>query len=264
MVQRSTVAVALVAVVVLLAGCSAVLDDGNGTGNGSVTDGEAPSDPSEFDYADGYGPDGVTDPQAAVESHNSGLIGSGSYTGTYRSDVETDDQSVQLNVTSRVDFDAEQGYQRSEVVTQGSTSTVEVYRGSDMRYRRSQARNQSRTRSSELAFAAEDLTTVEPVRPLLTNVSGYDASIEERNGRTLVVYETSGGGDIDSFYGINESAEVSSFSGQFAVDSDGIVRSASYELTYQVENEQRALQVEYAVSDVGETTVERPGWVDDA
>ena len=262
MTKRSTVAVTLVVALVLLSGCSAVLDGGNG--NGTATDDEGSGDAPEFEYPEGYGADGVSDGQAAVESHNSGLIESGSYSGMYSYDIDAGNDSRVVNVTNRVDFDAEEGYQQVDVETRRSAGSVDIYRTSDTRYRRSEFQNRTSVRSSERPFVAENFTALDPVRPLLTNVSGYDASVEEMNGETVVVYETSGDVSVDQFYGINDSSTISSFSGRFAVDSSGIVRSASYEMTYQVGDEERSLGVKYAISDVGGTSVERPGWVDDA
>ncbi|WP_254837629.1 DUF7537 family lipoprotein [Natronomonas marina] len=261
MVKRSTLAVSLVVVLTLLSGCSAVLDGG---GNGNATDGDGPSDPAGFEYADGYGPDGVTDGSVAVESHQSSLIDGGSFTGTYTYEVEANNETTAVNVESRVDFESEENYQRVDVDTPQSTSVVEVYRNSDTRYRRSEFNNQSSVQSQDRTFVAENVTALDPVRPLLLNISAYDSSVVERNGTTVVVYEKTSSEGVDSFYGVQDSANISSFSGTMAVDSDGVVRSADYEMTYTVDGQQRTLSVEYSLSAVGDTSVERPAWVDEA
>lgn len=263
MVERSTLAVSLVVVLMLFSGCSAVLD-GGGNGNGNATDGGSPSDPAEFEYADGYGPDGVTDGSAAVESHQSALVARGNFTGTFTYDVEADNETTVVSVENRVDFESEEGYQRVDVETPQSTSVVETYSASDTRYRRSQFNNESSIQTQNRSFVAENATALDPIRPLLLNVSSYDSSVGERNGTTVVVYEKGSNEGVDSFYGIQDSANISSFSGTFAVDSEGVVRSADYEITYTVGGQQRTLSVEYSLSAFGETSVERPGWVDDA
>ena len=85
MVKRSTLAVSLVVVLVLLSGCSAVLDGSNGDGTGAGT--ETPDSAEEFDYADGFGPNGITDSQQALESYQSAVEARGSYASTHGFDV---------------------------------------------------------------------------------------------------------------------------------------------------------------------------------
>lgn len=266
MVRRSTVAVLLVVVLVLLSGCSAVLDgngNGNGSGNGNgATD--APDDPSSFDYADGYGPDGVTDGQAALESHRSSVIARGSYTGRYTYDIEDSDGSRLVDIDTRVDFEGEEGRQRADVDTPQATGKIDIYRDSETRYRKSVFNNQTSFSSSNQSFDPENLTSTEPIQPLLLNLSEYEASVEERNGVTVIVYERNGTEGVDSFLGINESADVTSFSATFAVDTDGVVRSANYQMTYTLNGSERGLAVEYSLSSFGETSVDRPAWVDQA
>ena len=105
MVKRSTLAVSLV-VLVLLSGCSALVgNDGSGNGNGAGT--ATPVDPAEFEYADGYGPDGVTDGEQALESYQSAVEAQGSYTGTYDYEVVTGEGETTVQVTNRVDFENE-------------------------------------------------------------------------------------------------------------------------------------------------------------
>ena len=113
MVKRSTLAVSLVVVLVLLSGCSAVLDGGSGDGNGAGT--EAPDSAEEFDYADGFGPNGITDGQQALESYQSAVEARGSYASTYGFDVRANDGNTSLDVENRVDVENQQGYQRVDI-----------------------------------------------------------------------------------------------------------------------------------------------------
>ena len=79
----------------------------------------------------------------------------------------------------------------------------------------------------------------------------------------MVVYETNETDGVKAF-DINESATITDFSATVAVDGDGVVRSASYEVSYEVDGDERELTVEYELSGFGETAVERPAWVEDA
>lgn len=267
MATRSAVAVSLVVVLVLLSGCSAILGDGNGMdGNGDgngVSDGNG-ADPAGFDYAEGYGPDGITDGQAAIDSHRSGVVERGSYTGTYTYDIEDSDGTRVVDVETRVDFENEEGRQLADVETPRSPASIDIYRDSETRYQKSEFNNQTSFSTQNQSFDPENLTSTEPVQPLLENLSQYDASVEERNGETLVVYRRNGTDGAASFIDINESAEVTSFSATFAVDTDGVVRSADYEISYVEDGSEVSLDVQYSLSAFGETSVDRPSWVDNA
>ena len=261
---RSALAVSLLLVCVLLAGCSALLDDGNGDGASVGGTADPTPDASTFDYADGFGPDGVVDGSAAVESHMSGLIAAGSYMTTFDYTVDTAEGTRVDDVEQRVDFDAVRGRQQVVSDRPNFNRTVEVYRTDDTLYSRSETENDTSFQRREQAFDAENLTALGPIRPLLLNISGYEASVGDRDGTAVVVYEKDSSEGVDSFYGIRDSVNITSFSGRFAVDADGVVRSASYELGYVVGGEERTLTVEYTVSAVGETSVSEPDWTDRA
>ena len=264
MVKRSTLAVSLVVVLVLLSGCSAVLDEGgNGNGNGAETD--APDSPEQFEYADGFGPDGVTDGQQAVESYQSAVEARGSYTSTYSYDVRASDGNSSVDVENRVDFESQQGYQRFDIDSPEYSGWMESYYEDDTRYRRSEIDGErSNVSVDEQNFTTAELTSTDPLRALLLNVSAYETSTEQRDGTTVAVYEASGTEGVDSFYNIDESADISAFSATFAVDSEGLVRSATYDITYTNEGEQETVTMEFELRDLGETSVERPEWVDEA
>jgi hypothetical protein len=266
MVGRSTVAVSLVVLVVLLSGCSAILGgNGNGNGVGDGNGGNGATDPSTFEYADGYGPDGVIDGEAAVESHQSGVVDRGSYTGSYTYEIATAEGTTLVDVENRVDFQGEEGFQRADVSYPNQEGVVDVYRDSETRYRRTAFNNQTSIQTANESFDPPNLTATDPIRPLLGNVSRYDAEIERRDGVEVVVYERTDAGGIDQFLDVNESATINSFNATLAVDGDGVVRSARYEVDFQrSDGEKRSLTVEYELSAFGETTVDRPAWVDSA
>jgi len=263
MVQRSTVAVSFVVFLVLLSGCSTLLDAGNGTDAGPDTDG--PTDPEAFDYPDGYGPEGVIDGEAAVRSHQSALIDRGSYTGTYSYRIEAQDGETFIDVEIRVDFQAEAGFQHADVSSPNRESVVQIYRDSDTRYQRSEVNNETTIGSSNQSFDPPSMTTTEPVRPLLENVSEYESSIGERDGDTVVVYRKTDAEGIDAILDTSNASNIYSFNATFAIDSDGVVRSASYEIDYQRDTGQnQRVNVEYELSAFNETTVDRPAWADEA
>lgn len=265
MVKRLTLAVSLVVVLFLLSGCSAVLDGGNGSGAGSGDATDAPDGPEGFEYADGFGPDGVTDGQQAIETHQSALKARGSYTGTYSYDGRASNGNTSVDVENRVDFESQQGYQRYDVDSPGYSGWGESYYEDDTQYRRSEINGErSGVSVEEQNFTTAELTSTNPIRALLLNVSAYETSVEQRDGTTVAVYEASGTEGVGSFYGVNESANVSAFSATFAVDSEGLVRSATYEITYTDKGEEQTVTMEFELTGLGETSVERPDWVDEA
>ena len=261
---RSALAVSVLLVCVLLAGCSALLGDGNGDGASVGGTADPTPDVSTFDYADGFGPEGIVDGSAAVESHRSGLIAAGSYATAFNYTLDTTEGMQVFDVEGQVDFDATRVRQQVVFDRPNANSTVEIYRTDDTLYRRSETQNDTSFQRQSLPFDAENRTALDPVRPLLSNISGYEASVGDRDGATVVVYEKDSSEGVDSFYGVRDSANITSFSGRFTVGADGVVRSASYELGYVVGGEERTLTVEYTVSAVGETSVSEPGWTDRA
>ncbi|MFQ3318105.1 MAG: hypothetical protein ACI8UR_001014 [Natronomonas sp.] len=262
MVSRSTLAVSFVVVLVLLSGCSSLV--GN-NGNG----GEGPTDPEEFDYAAGFSADGITDGQQALTSYNEGVQAAGNFTGEYEYVVTTSDGETEVGVSYQVDFDAEQALQQVDVESPSANATTESYYENGELYQRSSYNGEeSGVSVRDQAFPPEELTASEAIRPLLTNASSYNVSIEERNGESVVVYETTAIGNSAGFLGVSDLENVTNFEASFVVDSDGVIHSASYQLSYIADTdngtEERSVSMNFELSSVGDTTVERPDWPDEA
>lgn len=250
MASRSTLVASLV-VVVLLAGCSGFL-------------GGSPSNPDEFDHADGFSADGITDGQQAVESYEEAVRGQGNYTGTYRYNITAGENESAVELDYRVDFDDERGYQRFYAESDGSAGAREIYYADDQQYYQTTIDGEVyRSGVENQSFPAEDLTAVRAIEPLLTNASDYETSVDERDGTPVVVYEANDIGNASHLYTAEEADDVSDFRAQFAVDSEGIVHTAEYELSYTVDGEERSLVLTFELSELGETTVEQPDWTSD-
>lgn len=256
MVSRSTIAVSFVVVLVLFSGCSALLGGG-------------PSDPSEFDYAAGFSADGISDGQQALDSYKQSLQEEGDYTGEYGYVIVTNDGETDVNVTYRVDFEAKRAIQRAVVEAPSANGTTESYYEADQLYQRSSFQgSQSGVSVRQQAFSNANLTAAEAIRPLLLNASEYSTSLEERDGETMVRYETDSIEGADDILGVKNVINVTSFQASFLVDSDGIVHEATYDLSYFVDTDsgpqERSVSMTFELSAIGETTVERPSWADDA
>lgn len=250
MVTRSTLAVSLV-VVVLLAGCSGLVgDDGAG-------------DPEDFEYADGFSADGVTDGTAARESYATAVQSEDSYTAEYTLDNDTGEGQTVFEATYRADFEGELGYQRFDVDDDGDESVIELYYADGEIYFRIDPSNDDETSGvEEREFNADELTVTEPIRPLLTNETEYETRVDERHGTEVAVYEASDVGNASHLYG-EADADVTAFQAQFAVDSDGVIHTAEYELTVEADGETKTLTMTFELSDLGGTEVDRPAWVDE-
>lgn len=264
MVSRSTLTVVL-AVFVLLSGCSGLVGNGdNGTETGTPTD-ELPDDPSEFDYAAGFGAEGVTNGTTALETYNDAVQAQGSYTGQYGYVVEAGGNETDVDVEYRVDFEAEQAYQQLVVESPDVNATLETYYEDDKRYSLAEYQGeQGDVGVQNETFPPEQLTAAEVVQPLLLNASDYDASVERRNGQQVVVYQTTDIDDASGVLGVQDPDNVSNFEATLVVDSEGLIHSVNYEVDYVFDGEERSVTFEFELSNLGETSVERPDWADQA
>lgn len=250
MANRSAIAVVLV-VVVLLAGCSALVGDGAG----------GPDSPEEFEYADGYDADGVTNDSEAVRSYRHALTNRSSFTTVYDQNVTGQETNLTYEVRYEVDVDGEQAYHRVDAPS--LEFEREEYYGNDTKYTRLVRSGNEQTTSTDVAFTPGNFTGIDAVERMLSNDTDFETSLEERDGTPVVVYETEGAANAVTMFSLVEE-NVTSFRASFAVDSEGIVRTASYDLEYTSNSgEELTITLDFEVRDLDATTVDRPGWVDD-
>lgn len=263
MVSRATLTVVLAAFV-LLSGCSGLIGGGNGAPSGTPTD-ELPDDPEEFDYASGFGADGVTDGETALETYNDAVQAQGSYTGEYGYVVRTPNGTTDVDVEYRVDFESEQAYQKAVVESPEVNATLDTYYENDTRYSWAKYQGERGNVGVENeTFPPEQLTASEAIQPLLLNATDYEATVERQNGQQVVVYETNEIGNANGVLGVNDPDSISNFEATFVVDSEGLIHSASYQLEFVTGGEERSATMEFELTELGETTVERPDWADQA
>ncbi|QLD87331.1 hypothetical protein HWV23_16905 [Natronomonas halophila] len=259
MVSRATLTVVLAAFV-LLSGCSGLV--GNGGGDGTPTE-ELPEDPSAFEHADGFGAEGVTDGETALETYTAAVQTQDNYTADYGYVVTTGEGETDVDVEYRVDFEAEQAYQHAEVASPRVNATINNYYENDKRYSLAEYEGEQGNVSVENeTFPPEQLTASEAVEPLLLNATDYNATVDRRNGVPVVVYQTTDIDNANGVLGVNDPDSVSDFQATFVVDSDGVIHSATYELAYMVDGEERSATMEFELTNLGDTTVERPEWAD--
>lgn len=254
MVSRSTVTLS-VALVVLLAGCSGVIgDDALVPGDGD--------DAAAIEYPAGYAESGVEDAELAAENHADRVLEADSFAVTYKYDVDLPEGWTTVDVDYRVALDAEESLQNAAVrSTQRNVSTV-TYHDGEAQYQRSEFEGEpSDVAVSDDPFDPEALTAVEVVEPLLANASYDEASVGERNGETVVIYEATDADADGDFLGVDDPEAVTDFSATLMVDTDGLVVAAEFDFSYVGEDdEERFVTMSYELFDVGETSVDRPEW----
>lgn len=262
MVSRATLTVVLT-VFVLLSGCSGLIGGGEGTATATQTE-ELPS-ADEFDYAAGFSAEGIADGQTALETYNDAVQAQGSYTGDYGYVVRTPNGTTDVDVEYRVDFDAEQAYQKAVIESPQVNATLDTYYEGDKRYSWAAYEGERGDVGVENeTFPPEQLTASEAVQPLLLNASEYEATVERRNGQQVVVYETTNIDNAGGILGVDDPDSVTNFEATLVVDSEGLIHSASYQLDFVVDGQERSATMEFELKDLGETTVERPDWADNA
>lgn len=249
MVSRSTIAATLV-VVVLLSGCSGLI--GGGTGSASS--------PDEFEYADGFSADGVSD--GAAQSYRNAVSNTSSYSVDYEQHLTGNGSETTWDVQYRVDVENQEAIHGLAVPSEDYDA--KTYYGSDGHVTREVSGDQEQIYTGEQGYEQGNLTAAEAIDPLLANTTVYETSVDERDGTQVVVYETSGTENAEAVFGLEES-RVSSFSAEFAVDSDGLVHDASYDITYLDANDtEQTLTLSFEVTAVDETSVEQPDWASEA
>lgn len=247
MASRSTL-VASLAVLVLLSGCSGFL-------------GGQPGSPQEVDLADGVTADGVADGEQALESHEEAVRNLDSYTAAYSYDISSGGNESVAEMEYRVNPDGERGYERFFAESDGSEGTQGYYYTANRTYYQTTVDGEvARSGVANQSFPAGELTAAEAIQPLLTNATDYETSVGERHGTTVVVYETDDIGNATGLYDVGSPDDVHEFSAQFAVDADGVVHTAEYDISYTANGEERSLAMSFEVSDIGATSVDRPDW----
>lgn len=244
MVNRSTIALALVTVA-LLAGCSGLIGDGAA----------GPDSPEEFEYADGYSADGVTSVERASQSHREAIDGVESFMYSYNVSVPSREHTEECTV------DEANGMAYCNIAT--PAGNAEIYFEGDRRIIRQNTSDGERVLARNRSFNKTSLTGWSVPTDALRNSTGYETSVDEQDGTPVVVYRMNGSKAAEEVYGVT-GGNVTAFSVEFSVDADGLIREVSYELTYIENNEEVDVSLSFRLSNINDTSVERPEWSDEA
>lgn len=268
MARRSLPAV-LVVVLVATAGCSFLggqaTETPTATGTPTATATPSPTPTPSYRFPAGYAESGVTDGSAAMSTHRDAITSLDSYTLTYRATINSSDS----NLAVRYDQPTDLADERALVATNFSSSDRELgsstrFYTSNTLYVRSDPPGENNTQYTNRStdFRASQFTGEQFVRPMLVGVAYGEATIVERSGERLARYESTELTNASAVFGQGVDAEnVTSFSATLWVDDSGVVTRIEYSATVDDSRGERSVEAVVAVTDVDETTVERPDWV---
>lgn len=257
--SRVPVGALLVVALVATAGCNAPLADDPAPAETptvtpvAVEERAAGAAGTTDELAPGLGPDGVVDAERLLDAH-ADVLANDSYTIRLSSRREATDGSTQTRHDRIVRV---AGPERFHYVlsteTDDGARRVERWRDGSRAYQATTENGSTSYRSLEAPAPPVLLTRADLLRLFLFVPSDVVDS-RERNGTT--VHTVAGGpGDLQPLSDVTYRA---------AITERGLVRS--YEVRYDLagRNPATTVTVTATVSDVGETTVERAPWVDDA
>ncbi|NHN47511.1 hypothetical protein G9464_07870 [Halostella sp. JP-L12] len=260
--RTKTIAIGLVVVMVALAGCGGVLggDDGDGEetlANGTVgNDTAANGTGGDAAYPPGVTESGLEDAAALANAHNESLSGEAYQLNvTQRQRIEQSGQ----NVTSaaersiRVDgegtflVDATSARVNQTVWGNQSTAVSRIESGNDTSYQR-----------MDPAQLRQQLSGHVLLRGYL---EGGNYAVESTSdGQVTLTADEWQGSDAVPLDGEN----VSAYESTVVVSEDGRVQEMTVHIESSRNDASMAMDVDFALDDDGDVTVERPEWVDEA
>ena len=263
--DRQVVVTTAVAAVVLLAGCSMLLGGDGATPAPSPTPEATPTDTptpvplEEREFPDGYGPDGVENAETAAGTHVETMTGYDSY--RFRFDVRvssgngTDDAFVYLT-----SVDGENG-KALELRDDGEVTRYQYYED-DRVYVRVVSGDEEAYNATDQQFGRARLAGNQFLDPLLEYVEYGEAELVSTDNGTVYRYTSERVTEPGTILSADISeAEIRSFEVELLVHEDGYIRGAKYVV---VTEDGSGLEAVATVDSIGEVTVTRPDWYDEA
>lgn len=269
--RRFLLAGAVVALVVL-SGCSALplWDDGPApTPTPTETPAEDPPEadpsgeegdgPEDVEYPAGWAPDGLNASETAIANHIETLSGYDNY--FFRFDTEIRDGGEQQEAFVYF-LSVDNENERASVVTDdGGVQRVAFYEG-DSEYIRVDDGDEVRYDRNDWEFGATQFAGVQFVGPMVANVEYGDAEVVETDNGTFYRYVSEEVTNPSAVLrGEELDDEIASFEVSLVVHEDGSIREAGYVVETERGAEIRGIAT---VGGVGDVSIERPDWVDEA
>ncbi|NEU55366.1 hypothetical protein [Halorussus sp. MSC15.2] len=247
--RRRVLQLLVLSCLVALAGCSGALP-GDGAGEQTLGD---------VSYPAGVSDDG-TNVTALANAHESALENS--------SLTLSIDSTVNSSAGNRsVVLDAAVGSARDNVLVNGSASgrQMSVYLTPEKRYTRiatgdnSEAAYQVTNRSQEAMRLVPSYSGSGYLDQFAGMANFTPTGVRTVNGTTLLVLQADGSNATAT-----DRANVSEFDATILVDERGVVHSVTVEATSSRNGQEFRTTYSMTISDVGETTVAEPAWLDEA
>ncbi|PSP56753.1 hypothetical protein BRC82_01370 [Halobacteriales archaeon QS_1_67_19] len=250
--KRTALLMVAVGCLVALAGCSGAISDvGDTTTDDATTDDvEYPAGVSEND----------TNVSALTAAHDRQLENR-SFTLEVNSTVNASTGNQTITMTAAV------GPDRDQVLVNGSARNQQVsaYMTDEKRYtrltvgdREPQYRVTERTPDQMQLFSGSFAGTTYLDR-FAAEANFTPTDVRTVDGTTLIVLEADGSNATDT-----ERANVTDYEATLLVDEDGVVHSATVDVSAARDGQQIRTRFSMNVSAIGETTVEEPDWLDEA
>jgi hypothetical protein len=214
-----------------------------------------PTDSDRVRYPDGWSETGIDDPDAALAAHYRATLAGPPVTVTYRSRIRESTNDRGTNTTLAMQVDTASGRLYADL--EGADTHREVY-FADGTFTQWSVENETVDARSSTTFprAARSIDRSILYSQLLLYTLERTGTVE-RSGTTALVYNVTGVPDstISNTYGTATGA-----SGRIVLGRDGRVFDVEATVTYTG----GTVTYHYGHAAVGETAVERPGWMDGA
>lgn len=289
--NRRPLFVILVIIMMGVAGCSGMAPFGDDTDAETPTDGtetttagtQAPNDPTtttqlstpkEIDHPPGWNESGVENFFEAYERHYSALYSYDSFTRTKEWTFLEPGQT--LTSVGRIDQSSKQLHWNTTVTDSGTRILhEEEYQANDALYLSNRTGTPTYNSTNRYSFDTymkfmtnKRLARSGPVYYALDSVQYTDSERVVHEGQTMFRYQSTelqNGSKIDVIPPMVSESTVDDFNMTTLVDSDGLIRSTEYEVTYTTsEGETHTKTGMYRLNATDETAVEEPGWVEEA
>lgn len=230
----------MIAVLVALAGCSALPGSG----------GDSSSGVESVSYPDGASQDGIDDPQQIIKNHQQSLTGE-DYTVTQVQNQKVGDRERHVQVTVQVDSTDQRFIAAIERGNATATSFFDngtIYTKESVNDTTQYSSNESRQSFSQYQT---QFTGAQIVGQIVSSVDLEATEVRDEGDSTLIVYNVTGLSDQPP----QQSGNIE-VSGQLVIDTDGQIHA----FQFKQEGKMQSSTINISVSDIGETDVKRPDW----
>lgn len=253
--MRRTVPAVVVALLLVLAGCSLPADlPGSGPSPTPTADGDGPPGVEEGRLADG---------KALLRAHNRTVISTGfesdfhvNGTTTFRGEV------VELEQRQRTVVEPGAAEYWFSFTKNVPATRSDVWGNSTMQASRAQSNAQTVYNTRRQPTPPRQLSATQTLGTVILGRNFSVTSVDRTNGTVLYTLRQEGGGP--GFHLPKNATNVSNYNATLVVDRKGRIRSFEASANYTVNGQPGSMSIRYRLVRVGGIDVERPDWVSTA